>query len=101
MKDTWNIFIIGPSSRKDEIQKAAMYYLDSGYYVQTMKKQSGEETCTSNNFTEQQSIIIDCLKKIDGCDKVVAIPQEDETLDIDTLYKTAYAQKIGKEVEIW
>lgn len=38
MKDTWNIFIIGPLSRKDEIQKAATYYLDSGYYVRIMKK---------------------------------------------------------------
>lgn len=92
MKDTDSIFIIGTLSREDEIQKAAMYYLYLGYSVRIVRKQPD---------IEQEALIIDCLKNIDKCDKVIAIPHEDGTLGTGTLYETAYAQKIGKEVEIW
>ncbi len=88
-----DVYIIGTLSRFDEIQKAALHYLNMGYSVAAVRPQPNRT---------KEGLILECFKNIDGCKlTVVAVPREDGTLGDGVQYEIAYAKKCGKRVIIW
>lgn len=88
-----DVYIIGTLSRFDEIQKAALYYINMGYSVAAVRPQTDKT---------KAELILECFKNIDGCKvMVVAVPHENGTFGDGTQYEIAYANKFGKRVDIW
>lgn len=88
-----DIYVIGTLSRFDEIQKAALHYLELGYSVAMVRPQPDKT---------KEELIIECFENIDECEStIVAVPHEDGTLGNGTQYELAYAMKVGKRISIW
>ena len=87
-----NVYIIGTLSRKDTIEKIALYYLRLGRSVSMVRKQSNEN---------KENLIMQCFKNIENSDYIVAVPHEDGTCGEGTQYEIAYAKFLGKKVDIW
>lgn len=88
-----DIYVIGTLSRFDEIQKAALHYLNLGYSVTIVRPQPDKT---------KEELIMECFKNIEECKvAVVVVPHEDGTFGDGTQYEIAYAKKIGVFVSMW
>lgn len=88
-----DVYVVGTLSKFDEIQKAALFYLNCGYSVSMVRPQPDKT---------KEECILECFKNIDNCDMlIVAVPHEDGILGDGTLYEIAYAKKMGIPYSIW
>lgn len=80
----FDVYIIGPLSRPDDMKKAALYYLSHDYSVKML---------TVN------TTIGECFEDIDRCSIVVVATESGIYALIE--YCVEYAKKIGKGIVIW
>ena len=83
-KRTFDIYIIGPLSRPDDMKKAALYYLRHDYSVKML---------TVN------TTIGECFENIDRC--IIVVVATESGIYALTEYCVEYAKKRGKGIVIW
>jgi len=84
---TFDIYVIGPLSRPDELEKAALYYLrcDCSVKILTVNTTIGE-----------------CFENIDRCRQgIVAVTTEAGIYEKTTEYFIAYAEMRRKRIVTW
>lgn len=94
-EDTYKdkIYIIGSLSQKETIKSTADYYIGTGRYRVRYVKEEPEKSL--------KTLVKDCFKNIIWADRVYVIPKPDGTLGNGVTYEVAFAELIGKRVEIF
>lgn len=85
------IFIIGSLKQFNQIKKVAEQLLKEGNNVQYVKPE----------IDPLYRLVLKAYKNILWCDKIIAIPKENNTYGVGVTYEIAFAELMGKEVHKW